>query len=97
VSYNDIITADIRLALLRLLEQDANYSHNEYVLQRALESIGHGISADKLRTELRWLEEQGLVAVTDGSVFVAKLTARGADAALGRARIDGIARPRPGS
>lgn len=96
MSYKSIITADMRLAILRLLEQDADYAHNEYVLQRALEQLGHSISADRLRTELRWLEEQQLITIDGGSVCVAKLTNRGADAALGRARIDGIARPRPG-
>ena len=96
MSYKSIITADMRLAILRLLEQDTDYAHNEYVLQRALEQLGHSISADRLRTELRWLEEQQLITIDGGSVCVAKLTSRGVDAALGRARIDGIARPRPG-
>jgi len=97
MSYSEIITADMRLVILRVLEQDASYSHNEYVLQSALGGLGHTISADRLHTELRWLEEQQLITIDNSSgVFVAKLTNRGADAALGRARIDGIARPRPG-
>ena len=97
MSFKDIVTADMRLVILRVLEQDADYSHNEYVLQRALEQLGHSVSTDRLRTELRWLEEQGLIAINTGGVFVAQLTTRGADVAMGRARIDGVARPRPGS
>ena len=95
-TYNKIIQADRRLNVLEVLHQDADYSHNEHILKSVLESLGHGISTDLVRTELRWLEEQGLVSVEDiGSVLVARLTERGVDVALGRSRVDGIARPRP--
>lgn len=97
MSYRDIETAGIRLAALQLLEQDPDYSHNEQILQRMLEAhYAHGVSGDRLRTELRWLEEQGLVAITDVvGLYVVKLTRRGEDVALGRARAEGVARPRP--
>jgi repressor of nif and glnA expression len=95
MSYRDLVEADMRLVILQVLEEDPDYSHNERILQAALERVGHGISSDRLRTELRWVEEQGLVTIDDVGLFVVKLTHRGEDVALGRARVDGVARPRP--
>lgn len=95
MSYSKIIAADQRRALLDALEQDLDYAHNEYVLQSALQMVGHGISADKLRTELRWLEEQGLVEIENSDdIWVIKLTRRGEDVALGNAKVEGVARRR---
>jgi hypothetical protein len=97
VSFSEHIAADIRLVLLQALEEDPDYSHNEGVLRAALGAVGHGISHDRLRVELAWLAEQGLVTVTDAAgLQVARLTARGEDVALGRTRVPGVARPRPG-
>ena len=79
------------------MQQVSDYAHNETVLQSALTALGHGVSTDRLRGELAWLAEQGLIVVHDVSdLHVATLTARGGDIALGRARRPGVARPRPG-
>lgn len=97
MSYEQMITEDARLAILQVLEQDPDYSHNDRVIQRALQAIGHGLSTDRVRTELHWLSEQGLATLqATGDMLIAKLTTRGEDAALGRARVPGVARPRPG-
>ncbi len=85
-----------RLAILRLLEQDTGYTHNETVIRRGLEYVGHAISGDQVRTELHWLEEQGFVTVDRvGGLWVARITGRGCDVATGRARTAGVARIRP--
>ena len=95
--YSNIVTEHLRLAILQVLEQDTDYAHNEIVLQGALEQLGHGVSFDRLRTELAWLGEQGLVAVSEvAGLSLDKLTLRGADAAKGRTDVPGVARPRPG-
>ena len=97
MSYRELIAEHVRLSILQVLEQDAQYAHNETVLQAALSAVGHGVSADRLRSELAWLAEQGLMVVTDTSgIQVAKLTTRGVDAALGRTNVPGVARPGPG-
>ena len=97
MSYRELIDEHIRLAILQILEQDVGYAHNEIVLQGALEQLGYGVSADRLLTELTWLDEQGLAAVSDVSgLSLVKLTVRGADVARGRTRVPGVARPRPG-
>ncbi len=98
MSFQWFETEHLRLAILEVLEQDADYAHNEAVLQTALGALGHGVSRDRLRSELAWLAEQGLVSVTDAAgIQVAKLSERGMDAALGRTRAPGVARPRPGA
>ena len=98
MSFQWFETEHLRLAILEVLEQDADYAHNEAVLQTALGALGHGVSRDRLRSELAWLAEQGLVSVTDAAgIQVAKLSERGMDAALGRTRVPGVARPRPGA
>lgn len=96
MNFAEHMAADVRLCILQSLEADPGYDLNEHVLAAALQALGHGLSRDRLRGELAWLTEQGLATVADVSgVHVARLTARGADCALGRARIPGVARPRP--
>ena len=95
-SFPELVNADRRLVILRILEEDDGYSLNESVIQSVLEALGHSVSRDRVRTELRWLEEQGLVTLKEVvSVQVATLTSRGSDAATGRAVIPGVKRPRP--
>jgi len=94
--YERIIQQDRRLVVLRMLAQDADYSHNEYILGEALRVYGHRISADLLRSELSWLAEQGLLVVEDVSgVLIAKLTRRGKDVAEGAVAVPGVKRPEP--
>ncbi len=96
MSFAKLVQEDMRLVVLRVLAEDADYSHNEHVLRSALASVGHNVSQDKLHTELSWLDEQGLVAVTDTvGVKVAKLTSRGFDVANGAAIVPGVKRPAP--
>ena len=96
MSYADLVTKDMRLTILRVLSQDPDYSHNEFVLQRILPRFGHEVSGDRLRSELSWLAEQGLVSTSaTDEVWVAKLTRRGADVAAGRAIVPGVQRPEP--
>ncbi|MEW6427315.1 MAG: ArsR family transcriptional regulator [Thermodesulfobacteriota bacterium] len=96
MNYAAIIAADMRLVLLRALCEDADYSHNEYVLKSILEQLGHRTSSDRLRTELAWLTEQGLIITDDrAGVVVARLTPRGKDVACGACVIPGVKRPEP--
>lgn len=96
MNYAQIVTQDIRRKVLEILEQDPDFSHNEGIIQQALGFVGHQISGDKLRTELAWLNEQGLISTQDVSgVVIAKLTQRGEDIALNRGNVPGVARGRP--
>jgi len=93
--FAELIAKDMRLVILRSMVEDGN-SLNESMLQSVLEMFGHTVSRDRVRTEMRWLEEQGLIRVEDvHGVLVGRLTGRGADVAEGRSRIDGVKAPRP--
>ena len=93
-NFSTHLTEDRRLVLLRLLAELPVYRANSSVLNMALERFGHATTRDQVRTELRWLEEQGLVSVEDmGPVLVATATERGLDVARGRAVVPGVARP----
>ena len=85
--FADLLIADRRLVILRLLEQAPDYRGNAYLLQSALEGFGHAVG----------MMEQGLVQFeTVGSVGIATLTQRGADVANGRSVVPGVKRPAPG-
>lgn len=94
MSYADYLRKDIRLVILRTLTEMPSYRANSSVLTNVLDQFGHSVTRDLVKTELRWLAEQGTLEVTEaGSVLVATLTERGQAVAEGRARIDGINRP----
>lgn len=92
--YAEFLRQDYRLVILRLLVEMTGYRANSSVLTMALDSYGHTLSRDQVKTELHWLAEQGALTIADvGPVIVATLTERGQDIAAGRARVSGIKRP----
>lgn len=105
MSFSRLVDEDRRLVILRLLAEDPDYTINDSLLTKMLPGFGHGVSADRLRGDLHWLAEQGLLALDciprpsapDASLlYVARLLERGDDVAHGRAAASGVARPRPG-
>lgn len=93
-NYAEFLQQDQRLVILRILAELPSYRTNSSVLVTLLGNFGHSPSRDKVKTELRWLEEQGLLSVEDvGDVYVATLNERGADVAAGRASVPGVKRP----
>lgn len=93
-TYKQLLTEDRRLTILRILLESAEYRANEFLLNTALSSFAHSVSADQLRTDLAWLQEQGVIKLaTVASVQIAELNRRGQDVALGRAEVPGIKRP----
>ena len=95
-SMKEVVVQDQRLLILRSLREMTGYSANDSILDSCLEAYGHSISRDAVRTQMRWLEEQGLITVERvGETLVAKLTGRGDDVATGQAVVDGVKKPRP--
>ena len=41
MTFNELKTADLRLAMLQILEEDAGYSVNEYLMDKCLALLGH--------------------------------------------------------
>ena len=88
------ITEDRRLCILRLLAHAPGYAANESILHTALKTFGHGVGRDQVRTDLAWLDEQGLVFVEDvGDIKVASASARGVEAAQGLVEAPGVKKP----
>lgn len=86
-----------RLTLLRVLHDAVAYTLNEVVLRDSLSKGGFPCSVADLRDDLTHLRDRECVRVdTPGGVWLAELTATGADVAFGRAEKDGVARPGPG-
>lgn len=96
MSYTDYERQHLRLTILRLLEEDRDRSANDSLLRDAVRPFGFSPSRDQLKTELRWLEEQGLVSIKDlDPMLVATLTERGQEAATGTVNVPGVKRPGP--
>ena len=97
MSYAQAVIEDARLRMLTHLRAENDYSAHEHALRAMLrDTYGITLSAERLRGELAWLDEQGLVVVVGEAVQVARLTQRGDDVATGAARVPGVLRPGPG-
>lgn len=97
MSFENFKIEDARLTVLRFLVMEKHWSMNEFVLKTALEQMAHTLSRDQVRTQLAWLEEQGLVTIVEVSGWkVARLTSRGEEAANGTITVPGVKRPSPG-
>ncbi len=95
-TYQEICTEDRRLVILRFLAEEPDYRMNTSLLQDALDTVGHRESRDVIAADAAWLRDMGLVTHERlGPVLVIKLTARGLDAATGRAIVPGVKRPGP--
>lgn len=96
MSFAEHLAADRRLAILRILDAAPEAEASEATLQLALRDYAHAPSVDVLRADLAWLAEVGLVQATEiGGLLIARITPRGADVAHRRARVPGVAVPRP--
>lgn len=95
VNFYDFTMGHARLAVLRALAEAVQHTANDSVLSARMEALGLPVTRDQLRTQLGWLEEQGLIRLSrpTDSLVVASLRERGADVALGRAHVEGVQRP----
>jgi DNA-binding transcriptional ArsR family regulator len=91
------VERDARLIILRALAGETSRTHNEVLLQAALEAHGVARSRNYVRTQLRVLEELGAVTLREaGTVMIASLTRAGLDHVEGRGIVEGVNRPSPG-
>jgi hypothetical protein len=96
-TYGDVVNEHLRLTILILLKDQSDYALNESLILDLVQNFGFGPSGDKLRTQLAWLAEQGLIRLSGVEhCQVATLTRRGDDVAHGRATVPGVKKPRPG-
>ena len=98
--YSQLQQSDRRLVILQALKGEPDYSINEYVIHDILGYMGHGhgVSAEVVREELGWLENERLITVEDANdIKVARITDRGVDVANSLVTVEGVKRPRPGA
>lgn len=97
MSYLDKMREAWRLELLKLLASMPGYEAGQYFLYTCM--AGGELpppSSDQVATELAWLADQGLITLKDSvGLSTAAIVQRGLDVAEGRARVPGVARPRP--
>lgn len=94
MSYDEFMTADARLVILKELAKQPDGRLNEVVLVKVLDVFGHVRSRDWVSDQLRWLAEKGAVEVTRaGTVLVARITATGVNHIERRTFLDGVNKP----
>lgn len=97
-TFAERLREDRRLVLLRLLSEQHGYRSNNSILHAGLHHLGVAGTRDDVRTDLAWLQEQGLVRLTeaaDSGIVIAQLTGRGQEVAEGHAVVPGVSRPSP--
>lgn len=96
MSYADVLAADRRLCILRLIKATPNWRVSAAPIAAALPQFGHAVSHDTLSADLVWLEEHRLITLSEiGGLMVATGTQRGIDVGSGVARHPGVRRPGP--
>lgn len=95
MSFENHLKEEMRLVLLRLLNEMPSYRGNSSTLHSSLDRWGLSFSRDQVKTELYWLKDQGCLSIEmeDPAVVVVKLAERGQDVIENRTRIHGIKRP----
>ena len=95
MSFENHLKEEMRLVLLRLLNEMPSYRGNSSTLHSGLDRWGLSFSRDQVKTELYWLKDQGCLTIEmdDPAVIVVKLAERGQDVIENRTRIPGIKRP----
>jgi repressor of nif and glnA expression len=96
--FDQFLTEDARLVILKALSQESNATLNEAILTKILDRFGHNRSREWVRTQLLKLRELGAVRVMEaGTVLIATLTQAGLDHVDRRSPIAGIAIPSLGA
>ncbi|WP_334128267.1 VpaChn25_0724 family phage protein [Sneathiella sp.] len=94
--YNEFLRRHRRLTILRILDEAPGYSANESLLHQVVVSFGDKASRDQIRTEIVWLEEQGLLRTKRiADLYVAEIVKRGSEVAKGLAVVPGVQQPSP--
>lgn len=95
-NYEQRLTEDARLIILRALADDNSGTLNEVILAAELDRFGHRRSRNWVRTQMEALRELGAVGMSEaGSVKIATISKLGQAHVERREVIDGVARPSP--
>ncbi len=97
MDYAPHFAAHLRLTILRVLAEAPAYKLNDSLLTSACDHVGVPATRDQVRTQLAWLQENGLVRIDRpiAELTIATATERGLEVAAGRASAPGVQRPSP--
>ncbi len=84
-----------RLVILQRMAANKAFEIDILSLQEELEQSGIKVSYDRLRTDLAWLYEQGVIQLHTGDSWLAALTRAGMDVVADRMWVPGIMQPTP--
>ncbi len=95
MNFENHLKEEMRLVMLRLLNELPSYRGNSSTLHSGLTHWGLSFSRDQVKTELYWLKDQGCVEIEldNPDVIVVKLKERGQDVVENRTKVHGIKRP----
>ncbi|PHQ63545.1 MAG: hypothetical protein COC10_05605 [Sphingobium sp.] len=94
IPYNDKVTEDGRLVILKELAMQVDGRMNEVSLMRVLDAFAIRRSRDWVRTQLRKMAELEAVRITEaGTVMIAQITQLGRNHVERREVIEGVTRP----
>ncbi len=93
---NPMVGEIVRRAILDLMT-DIGGEQNDDVLATLLAELGHRIARRDVAAEMRWLADQGLIAIEQlGPFLVGRVLSDGRDVAEGRLAVDGVRRHKTG-
>lgn len=94
--YLELLAEQRRYRVLSFLNDSDAYRANEVLLKSVLNGMGIPTSSDRLRTDLVWLEQQGLLRLSPvDDLLIVEITSSGQDVAEGVVRLPGVKRPGP--
>lgn len=93
--YSEHYNEELRLCLLKAVDEDPGKSVNDSLLHRVVGDYGFNCTRDHLRTQLLWLQNQGsAVSLREvGTAVIAQLAQAGEDHLQRRALIVGVKPP----
>lgn len=95
--YASTLSKHRRLTILKFLSDSPGYTSNASILVEVCNQFGVTSTRDQVAGEIAWLREQDMALFEDhGDFIVVTATGRGVEIAQGKARHDGVQRPRPG-
>lgn len=92
--YDEHLTQDARLVILRALNDQPDGRLNESIISVVLETFAHRRSREWVRQQLRFLQDMGAVRNTEaGTVLISEITRNGVDHVERRTILEGVKRP----
>lgn len=96
MNFDEHLTRDARLVILKELNVQTDGRLNETLILAVLDSFAHRRTREWVRQQLRILADIGAISITEaGTVMIAQIKRLGVDHVERRTILEGVARPSP--